>query len=498
MGLKSFLAKPYARYIVGSNKKWINNPIAAQERVFKSLIDQAKTTLFGKDHCFENIKSYDDFQQNVPIVDYEKLRSYIDLIKKGETNVLWPGVPIYLSKTSGTTSGAKYIPITRESMSFHIKCAKDAILSYINETGHTQALKGGNMFIQGSPVLDKEGVIPVGRLSGIVAHYVPWYLQSSNYPTFHTNCIDDWEEKIDAIIEETINKNMTLISGIPPWIQMYFERIVARTGKEISAVFPSFSLIVFGGVAFEPYKNIFKTLIGKDIPSVETYPSSEGFIAYQDSQSNEGLLLCVNHGIFYEFIPADEYYDKNPKRISLKEVKLGIDYALILNTNAGLWGYSIGDTVRFVSLDPYRIVVSGRIKHFTSAFGEHVIGKEVETALQKTLQKHPAEVMEFHVAPQVQPKKGLPYHEWFIEFKKEPKSIHDFALEIDKNMRQQNNYYDDLISGSVLQPLVLTKLKPKAFVNFMKSVGKLGGQNKIQRLANDRKIADQLHRYIYE
>ena len=497
MGLKSKLGSPYAKLIAKLNKRWINNPLPAQKNVFQSLIKTAQKTAFGADHQYTEIKSYEDFKKRVPVVDYENLKPYIERIQEGEKDVLWPGTPIYFCKTSGTTSGVKYIPISKESIFFHIKCAKDAILSYITETGNTNALNGGNIFIQGSPELDKKNEIPIGRLSGIVAHYIPWYLQSSNFPSFETNCIEDWEEKLDAIIEETLSENMTLISGIPPWVQMYFEKIVAKTGKQISDVFPNFSLLIFGGVAFEPYRKSFKQLIGKDVPSIETYPSSEGFIAYQDSQLEEGMLLCVNHGIFYEFIPVSEYFDENPTRISLDDVQLGVNYALILNTNAGLWGYSIGDTVRFVSKKPYRIVVSGRIKHFTSAFGEHVIGKEVENALQISIEKHPTEINEFHVAPQVNPEQGLPYHEWFIEFKKEPKNLDDFMLCLDENMQSQNTYYKDLIDGNVLRPLIVSKVMKGGFIQYMKSIGKLGGQNKVPRLANNRDIADKLRAFLY-
>jgi len=496
MGIKSTLAKPYAKLVSKSNKKWIKKPIDAQNRIFKSLIKSAQNTAFGKDHRFEEIKSYEDFKENVPIVDYEKIKSYIERIQEGEENVLWPKTPLYFCKTSGTTSGVKYIPISRESIPFHIKCAKDAILSYIAETGDTNGLKGGNIFIQGSPELDETNLTPVGRLSGIVAHYVPWYLQSSNFPSFETNCIEDWEEKLDAIIEETLCQNMTLISGIPPWVQMYFERIVAKTGKQVLEVFPQFSLLIFGGVAFEPYRKSFRQLIGKNIPSIETYPSSEGFIAYQDTQTEEGMLLCANHGIFYEFIPVEEYFDEKPTRLSLKDVEMGVDYALILNTNAGLWGYSIGDTIRFVSTAPYRLVVSGRIKHFTSAFGEHVIGKEVENALQIALEIYPIEINEFHVAPQVNPQQGLPFHEWFIEFKKEPKNLEDFMAFLDENMQSQNTYYKDLIDGKVLRPLIVSKIKKGGFIQYMKSVGKLGGQNKVPRLANNRDIADKLRDFF--
>ena len=286
---------------------------------------------------------------------------------------------------------------------------------------------------------------------------------------------------------------MSLISGIPPWVQMYFERIHKKTGKTISEVFPKFSLFVFGGVNFEPYKSKFLELVGKQLPSVETYPSSEGFIAYQDSQKEEGLLLCVNHGIFFEFIEASQFFEDNRKRISLKDVELKKDYVVILNTNAGLWGYNIGDTVRFVSTKPYRIVVSGRIKHFTSAFGEHVIGKEVEKAVQQTLEMHPEAIInEFHVAPQVNPVEGLPYHEWFTEFKSEPKDMESFSKNLNDFMCSQNSYYDDLIRGNVLRPLLINKVNDGGFYNYMKSIGKLGGQNKPPRLSNNRKLADGL------
>ena len=492
MGLKSTLGKLYAKLIARSNKKWISNPLKAQKNVFQSLIKTAKKTVFGVDHQFTEIDSYEDFKARVPVVDYEQIKYYIERIQKGEKDVLWPGSPLYFCKTSGTTSGVKYIPVSKDSMLIQVKCAKDAVLSYVSETNDTTPLKGGNIFIQGSPELDESSGIPIGRLSGIAAHYIPWYLQSSNFPSFETNCIEDWEVKLDAIINETINQNMTLISGIPPWVQMYFERIVLKTGKKVSEVFPDFSLLVFGGVAFEPYRESFKRLIGKDIPSVETYPSSEGFIAYQDSRLEEGMLLCVNHGIFYEFIPTSEYFNEKPTRIALDDVQLGVDYALVLNTNAGLWGYSIGDVVRFVSKKPYRLVVSGRIKHFTSAFGEHVIGKEVENALKIAIKKYPAEVNEFHVAPQVKPEKGLPFHEWFIEFKKEPKNLDGFLFFLDKKMQSQNTYYKDLIDGNVLRPLVVSKIKKGGFIQYMKSVGKLGGQNKVPRLANNRDIADKL------
>jgi hypothetical protein len=363
----------------------------------------------------------------------------------------------------------------------------------VHETGNGAFLDGGLIFLSGSPELDEKAGIKTGRLSGIVNHHVPGYLRTNQKPTYQTNCIEDWETKLDKIIDETITADMTLISGIPPWAQMYFDRIVARTGKKIKDVFPNFSVFVYGGVNFEPYRAKLFDTIGKQIDSIETYPASEGFIAYQDSQKAEGLLLLLNSGIFFEFIPAEEYFNDKPTRLSIEEVELGKNYALIISSNAGLWGYSIGDTIKFVSKSPYRIIVSGRIKHFISAFGEHVIGEEVEKAMKFTMQKFPeVELVEFTVAPNVAPAEGLPHHEWLIEFANLPNDLAAFSLELDNNLRQLNVYYDDLITGSILRTLKISALRKNAFIEYMRSLGKLGGQNKVPRLSNDRKIADVL------
>ena len=493
MGFKAKIAKIYAKRQAKKVEYWMDNALTFQDKVMRQLISKASKTQFGKDHNFSSIKTYEDFKKNIPIQDYEGLKGYVEKMVKGEPNILWPGLPLYFCKTSGTTSGVKYIPISKESMQHHIDAAKNALLMYMHETGRAEFTEGKMIFLQGSPILDKKGKVPFGRLSGIVAHYVPNYLQKNRMPSWETNCIDDWETKLEKIIDETINEDMRLISGIPPWVQMYFERIEARTGKEIKDVFPNFSLFVQGGVNYKPYQPIFDKLVGKRVPTIEVYPASEGFIAFQDSQAREGLLLNVNAGIFFEFIPADRFFEDNPPRISLKDVELGVNYVIILNTNAGLWGYNIGDTVEFVSVDPYRIIVSGRIKHFISAFGEHVIGKEVETAMINACKATNADVVEFTVAPQVDGgSNSLPYHEWFVEFSKEPADLDLFTRIIDSEMQKQNVYYQDLIQGNILRPLVLSKLKREAFVGYMKSIGKLGGQNKVPRLSNDRKIANEL------
>lgn len=493
--MKRLAARLFAIYIVFRNKRWKNHPDKAQQKTFEYLIKSAQNTAFGKDHQFSEIKSYTDFKKRVPVRDYEGIKPYVETIIAGKKDVLWPGVPLYFSKTSGTTSGAKYIPISKESMPTHINAARDALLTYIHTTGKTAFLSGKQIFLQGSPTLSKKGGIALGRLSGIVAHYVPSYLQKSRMPSWETNCIDDWEKKVEAIVAETLPEKMTLIGGIPSWVQMYFEKISQTTGKKVADVFPEFNLFVYGGVNFEPYRSVFKNLIGKSVDTIELFPASEGFFAYQDEQDKEGLLLVLNNGVFYEFIPADEFGSENPNRYCLEEVKEGVNYVLILSTTAGLWGYNIGDTVRFVSTDPYRLVVTGRVKHFISAFGEHVIGKEVETAMKKATEGTPIRINEFTVAPQVNPKEGLPYHEWFVEFDIPPTDWAQFEKDLDRAMEAQNVYYQDLIQGKVLRNLVVTAVEKNGFQQYMKSIGKLGGQNKVPRLANDRKIADNLNKH---
>ena len=462
------------------------------------MIASARDTSFGRDHDFAGIRSHKDFADRVPVRDYEGLRAYVERIKSGEENVLWKGMPLYFAKTSGTTSGAKYIPITKESMPFHIEAAKEALLLYIAGTGKADFVGGKMIFLQGSPEIEELNGIKTGRLSGIVAHYVPKYLQSNRLPSWETNCIDDWETKVDRIVDETVREDMRLISGIPSWVQMYFEKLIERKGKKVGEIFPNFSLFVYGGVNYEPYRRNMEDLIGRQVDSIELFPASEGFFAYQDLQKRSagkspGMLLLLNSGIFYEFIEADKFFEEAPERLLLKDVKKGVNYVMIISTNAGLWGYNIGDTIEFTDLDPYRIIVTGRIKHFISAFGEHVIGKEVEQALQSALQGSAAKVREFTVAPQVNPKEGsLPYHEWFIEFQHPPENMEKLADDIDREMQKQNSYYDDLIQGKILRRLVIRRVKQNGFDDYMRSVGKLGGQNKIPRLANDRKIADKL------
>ncbi|TRZ76058.1 MAG: hypothetical protein D4R94_05665 [Chitinophagaceae bacterium] len=498
MNIKSLLAKPFAGVIQRQINKEQLSAVEDQQSILNQLVKIGKTTIFGKEHGLDQVKTYEDFKKAVPIRDYEAFKPYIEQIKKGTQNVLWKGRPIYFAKTSGTTSGVKYIPITKDSIGNHINGARNAILSYMSQAQQTQFAGGKMIFLSGSPELERVGGIPTGRLSGIVNHHIPQYLRGNQLPSFETNCIEEWEEKLDKIVAETVGKDLTLIGGIPPWMQMYFDRIVETTGKSVIENFPNLQVLVQGGVNFEPYKaKLFET-IGKPIDTIELFPASEGFFAFQEDRTHPGLLLNTNSGIFYEFIPLAEVHHENPTRLSLGQVKLGEQYAIIINSNAGLWGYNIGDIVKFVSVHPYRIIVTGRVKHFISAFGEHVIGEEVEQALLDVTKAMNVSVVEFTVAPYIQQGQGKSYHEWFVEFERAPENLAHFEQQLNEAMSAKNVYYLDLIQGNILEPLHVRVLSKNAFIDYMRSQGKLGGQNKVPRLSNDRKIADDLKQYILD
>lgn len=496
MGYKSILSRPLAAIVYLRIRYIRKNALSCQLKVFTRLISMGRKTVFGRDHDFGKIHSYADFRQRVPLRGYEDIKSYIERVLDGEADVLWPGKPLYFSKTSGTTSGTKYIPISRQSIHNHINSARNALLMYIHETGKAGFLDGKLLFLSGSPELSVKSGIKTGRLSGIVNHHIPPYLRSNQVPTLEVNSIDDWELKIEAILDEVISQPLSLISGIPPWVQMFFDRMQQRTGKTVTEIFPQLSLYVYGGVNYEPYRARMEASMGKTVDTIETYPASEGFIAFQDTQAAvEGMLLVVDSGIFYEFVPVEHIHDPQPYRICLEEVVTDRNYAIILNTNAGLWGYIIGDTVKFTSVKPYRLVVTGRISHFISAFGEHVIGEEVDYAIRSVTDAMHAGIAEFTVAPMVNPVGELPYHEWFIEFSREPADPEAFRLALDNALQSRNTYYKDLITGGILQPLKITSMKANAFIAYMRAEGKLGGQNKMPRLANDRVIAGKLAPY---
>ena len=495
--MKTLITILFARLVKKRNNKWITNPLKFQAETFNKLLKKANNTEFGKDHNFSSIKNYKDFQNQVPIRDYEALKPYVDRVVAGEKNILWPGQPLYFAKTSGTTSGAKYIPITKESIRTHINSARDALLNYFLKTKNYSPINGKHMFLQGSPKLDKKNGVFIGRLSGISAHYIPKLFLNNRKPSWNTNCIEDWEKKVDTIIKETVGEKMTIIAGIPSWVQMYFEKIVSNENKTIKEVFPDLSLYVYGGVSFDPYKSTFNKLFGKKIDTLATFPASEGFFGYQDNFTDDktDLLLLLNNDIFYEFIKAEDFLKGEHERITLKDVQVNVNYLLIISTSAGLWGYNIGDTVKFTSTKPYRLIVSGRIKHFLSAFGEHVISEEVEKSMKVATNNHNVTIREFTVAPNINPKEGLPCHEWYVEFETQPEDIKTFSKTLEAEMLNQNIYYKDLIHGGIIKPLEVISVKKGGFNDYMKSVGRLGGQNKVPRLSNDRKIADKLNSF---
>jgi len=496
MGFKKFIVKILANNNEKSVHKRSNNAIGHQLKLFKYLTSVLHKTEYGKILGAQKDITISSFQKKIPIVNYEKITPFINKIANGEKNVLWKGLPKYFVKTSGTTSGVKYIPLSREMLKIQIRSTKEALLLYAQQTKNYDIINGKMMFIQGSPVVGRYKKVPCGRLSGIVANYVPSFLQKNRLPSMKTNSIEDWELKIKNIINETRNEDLRLIGGVPPWVIMYLEALLKTCNvNSIKKIFPNLSVFVYGGVNFSPYKNTFKKLVGK-IDFLELYPASEGFIGYQDNYKNTGMLLLTNHGVFYEFIETLDFINnENPKRVWLKDVKLNTDYVIILNTCAGLWGYNIGDTIKFISVNPYKIVITGRVQHFISAFGEHVINSEVEQALAESLKKHGGEIIGFTVCPEINKDSGAPGHDWFIEFNKEPEDMRVFSVFLDQSLRSKNIYYNDLVGGKIIRPLNVFRLKRGAFNKYMDSVGRLGGQNKCPQISNDRKIGNYLSKF---
>lgn len=497
MSIKRRIAEIWAHRRAKEIRRVHEDPVGSQLRTLKQLVARASQTQFGKNHGFTVINGPREFRARVPVRDYEAALEYFLQIRRGIPDVTWPGKPLYLAKTSGTVSGAKYIPITKDSIKYQLLGARDALMMYIVSSGNSTFLDGNMMFLSGSPVLDtNDAGMKVGRLSGIVNHFIPAYLKRNQVPTYETNCIEIWEEKIEKILSETIPRDLRLISGIPPWVQMYFERLYDRTGKMPMQQWPNMSVFVQGGVDFSPYAPVFKKFFEGKLDIVEVFPASEGFFAIQDTLENQGLLLNLDYGIYFEFIPVEEYGNPDATRVGIDGVELDRQYALIVSTNAGLWAYDVGDTVKFVSLNPHRIRVTGRVKHFISAFGEHVISEEVNKAMITACALTNSEVSEFTVAPMVLPGEGESYHEWFVEFDRLPSDLAAFATTLDEEMRKQNAYYNDLRTGAMLKPVVVRVLKRNATREYMRSQGKLGGQNKFPRLGNNRKIADWLTEYI--
>lgn len=460
-----------------------------QKHLLPKLIKQAENTIFGQKYKFQQITDYPSFKNTIPLSVYEDILPYIQAIQGGKSDVLWPGRPIYLAKTSGTTASAKYIPISKDSISHHILAARNVLVFHAAQTNQADFITHKMIFLQGSPALDHSGPIPTGRLSGIVYHHVPFFFRGNRIPSYQTNCIEDWDEKVKAIVSEVQHQKLSLISGIPPWCIMFFEKLMEETGKKSMAeIFPELKLFIHGGVNFSPYEQKMKALMGADIPMLETFPASEGFIAYQYDGSKNELLLNVNAGIFYEFIPLENYLRSNFEAIPLEYVTCNVNYVLVLTTNAGLWRYVIGDTIKFTGLKPFTIQVTGRIKQYISAFGEHVIAEEIEAAMQACLHTWNIDLVDYHVFPDV----AAARYVFLIEAANHPSNHAAMQEMLQTILVKKNIYYRDLVDGNMLELPQIVFLRKNSFADYQRSVGKLGGQNKVVRLSNDPSIGKAL------
>lgn len=483
----------YAKSQYKKMMRWVNNPHKTQNRIFKKLMLTLSKTEFGKEKGIFSKISYKEFCEKISIQDYESLRPYIEKIKEGKKNILWKGLPKYFAKTSGTTSGMKYIPISKESMPTHVGTAKLATLVYIYRYKKPELLWGKILFLQGSPILEETGGIPSGRLSGIVAHYVPKLLQLNKVPTKKTNSISNWENKTQKIAKEIYEKDLRIIGGIPPWIIGFFEKLQEIEGskKNICDIFPNLGLYIYGGLNYKPYEQRILNLIGKKIDTLELFPASEGFYAFQDIQGDGSMLLQLNSGIFYEFIELKLFNTEKQKRLTIAQVKKDVDYVLIISTNAGLWAYNTGDVVRFKSLKPYKLIVSGRVKHYISAFGEHVIAEEIDNSIIHISEKYKIEISEFTVGPKISSEKNGCYI-WAIQAEIEPAILEKVARDLDFKLSEQNQYYKDLLEGDIISPCKIILLKKGIFKKYLEKKGKYGGQNKVVRLSNDLKIIEEI------
>jgi len=475
-------------------------PFEVQEELFQRLVQRGRDTEYGKKYGFSDIKSADDFQKRVPVVSYEELAPYVDRLMKGEQNVLWPSEVKWFAKSSGTTnSRSKFIPVSPEALEdCHFKGGKDLISIYANNYPETKMFTGKGLTIGGSQQInqfDKNADSYYGDVSAVILKNLPLWVQFVRTPSIEIALMEEWEEKIEKMAATTAEENVTSITGVPTWTVVLLQRILEITGKKhILEVWPNLEVFFHGAVAFLPYKDLFRTLIPSDgMRYMETYNASEGFFGIQDQRNSDEMLLMLDYGIFYEFIPFDELSNENPRAYTLDHVKVGINYAMVITTNAGLWRYRIGDTVKFTSVKPFRIKISGRTKHFINAFGEEVIIENAESAITEACKQTDAVIMNFTAAPRYlgDGKKGA--HEWVMEFAKEPSDKLRFMEVLDTTLRQINSDYDaKRYKNLALEQPIIHFVEEGTFYEWMKKRGKLGGQNKVPRLSNTREYLDDL------
>lgn len=481
-------------------------PHDVQEELFKKLLSNGETTQFGNQFGFSDITNYDQYRERVPIHTYEKMFPYIQRLMRGEQNVLWPSEIKWFSKSSGTTNQrSKFIPVSEEALEeCHFKGGKDLISIYVNNYPDTKLFDGKGLAVGGSHQIneyDSSDSSFYGDVSAVIMQNLPSWAQFIRTPSLETALLGNWEEKIEKMALETSEVNVTNIAGVPTWTVLLIQRIVElKNKKHILEVWPNLEAFFHGAVAFKPYRNLFESLIPKsDMHYWETYNASEGFFGIQDQKDSEEMLLMLDYGIFYEFVPTDEIEEENPKAIGLSEVELGKNYVMIITTNAGLWRYNIGDTIKFTSLNPYRIKISGRTKHFINAFGEEVIIENAEAAITRACQETNAIIDNFTAAPIFLEKGKRGGHEWLIEFKQRPESLQTFTKILDTTLREVNSDYDakrrhDL---ALIEPKVHS-VQQGTFYDWMKRRGKLGGQNKVPRLSNSREYVEDILKMLAE
>jgi len=476
---------------------FLKYPIDVQQELLFKLLYKAKNTEVGIKHHFSNIKSYKEFQQNVPIQLYESFEPLMERTRKGEQNVFWPTPIKWFAKSSGTTnSKSKFIPVSEEALEdCHFKAGKDMLCLYFNNNEDAQLFKGKGLRLGGSSAVYEDNNSYFGDLSAIIIENMPFWADFSSAPKQETALMDEWETKMEAMINETIHEDITSLVGVPSWMLVLLNKVLERTGKSnILEVWPNLEVYFHGGVNFNPYREQFKKLIPKKgFRYFETYNASEGFFAIQDINNSSDMLLMLDYGIFYEFIPMDQYEGENSKAIPLQEVQLNTNYAIVITTNGGLWRYLIGDTVKFMSLDPFRIRITGRTKHFINVFGEELIIENAEDALNKACLKTDAEILEYSVAPIFMCDNKSGGHEWLIEFKKEPENIDYFTELLDNALKSINSDYEAKRYLNMTLAMPIVNIAPEGlFYNWLKQQGKLGGQHKIPRLSNSRKQLEEL------
>lgn len=488
--IKAFLFYLYSKYVVQKEYSYHSKASLVQRDLLLRLIRQNETSEYGSKYNFFDIHSIENYKNRLPLILYEDILEEIDRVKSGKQNILTSSPIQYLLMTSGTSAGTKYIPITRSGLKHQINAALKLLCFYAIDKGHADFMSKKMLFLQGSPKLDQSLKIPTGRLSGVVYHHVPQFFQRNRLPKYMTNIIEDWQDKINNIADECLNEDISVFGGIPPWCIQFFELLCEKKkAKNLKEIFPSLAIYIHGGVDFSSYKSALQKILTKDVDMIQTFPASEGFFGIQDKLDREDMLLLLNQGIYYEFIPYEIIDQKNPQTLSLEEIELEKNYELIITNNSGLWRYRMGDLIQFTSISPYRIRVTGRTSQYISAFGEHVIGYEIEQVMNSTIEKFNLQIEDYHVSPNIEEKR----YEWRIEWKGiQPNPIYEIESYLDISLSKLNKYYKDLIKGSIVFQSKIFSMRKNTFSDFRKQEHKEGGQNKVIRLANQDAIAKRL------